>query len=336
MKTITMLKEKQYKEFEGVTVMETKINELQIKPPQKVSKRFKNKTFAKMYKYRHFYLLFMPVFVFTIIFHYIPMYGIKMSFYDWGIFGPNEYVGMANFKYLLTNQKFILAFKNTLEISFFNLLLGMFFSVLFALLLNELTSTIFKKFSQTVLYLPHFLSWVVVASIFAMILSPDGIINKLLANFGQESQYFLISEKWWRPIFYFITRWKETGWGTIIYLAALTGIDPGLYEAASIDGAGRLKQVWHITLPALQNTILIVFILNLSKVLNVFESVFVLINPMVYSVADVIGTYTYRIGLISSDYGYSTAVGLFKSLISMVLVLIANQLSKKIKGEGIL
>ena len=146
----------------------------------------------------------------------------------------------------------------------------------------------------------------------------------------------MINEDWWTPIYLLISRWKETGWGTIIFVAALAGVDQEMYEAAALDGATRVKQAWYITIPAIQNTILVVFILNLAKVLNVFESVFVLYNSMVYSVADVIGTYTYRLGLLNQDYGASTAIGLFKSVVSLVLVTIANKLNKKIKGESIL
>jgi putative aldouronate transport system permease protein len=192
---------------------------------------------------------------------------------------------------------------------------------------------------QTIVYVPHFMSWVVVASIFHIILSPqNGFINNILTGTGviKTPIYFLASEKWWRPAFYFISRWKETGWGTIIYLAAMTGINPELYESASIDGAGKLKQALYITLPSLLPTIIIVLILNLSRILNIFESIFVLYNPVVYSVADVIQTYNYRVGLLDSDYGYSTAVGLFRSLICMFLVIGANFISKRIRGRGIL
>lgn len=292
---------------------------------------------SRIYKYRHLYIMFVPVMVLLILFYYLPMLGVRIAFYDWGMFGPVEFVGLDNFKTILSSNIFLRAFRNTLTISFSNLVLGMFFSVLFALLLNEVNNIRFKKVSQTVLYLPHFLSWVVVASIFTMVLSPQGgIVNALLVKLGKEPIYFLVSEKWWTPIYLFINRWKETGWGTIIFIAAIMGIDMSMYEAAAIDGAGKLKQVWYITLPAIQNTILVVFILNLAKVLNVFESVLVLYNPMVYGVADVIGTYNYRAGLLNQDYGVATAVGLFKSVVSLILVIAANRISKRINGKGIL
>lgn len=296
-----------------------------------------NNVLARMYKYRYFYMMFAPVLVLLIMFNYIPMLGIRIAFYEWGIMGPIEFVGFQNFKDIFSSMNFWRAFKNTLFISFTNLILSMIFSVGIALLLNELRSINFKKVAQTVLYLPHFLSWVAVASIFTMLLSPQtGIVNDIIKFFGGEPIYFLADQKWWTPVYMLISRWKETGWGTIIFCAALAGVDQEMYEAAALDGASRIKQAWYITIPAIQNTILVVFILNLAKVLNVFESVLVLYNPMVYDVSDVIGTYTYRLGLLSNDYGVSTAVGLFKSVVSLVLVTCANKLNKKIKGEGIL
>lgn len=292
---------------------------------------------GRMYKYRYFYIMFAPVFILLLMFNYIPMLGIKIAFYEWGIMGPIDFVGFQNFKDIFSSINFWRAFKNTIFISFANLILSMIFSVGIALLLNELRSVNFKKISQTTLYLPHFLSWVAVASIFTMFLSPQtGIVNEIIKALGGEPIYFLANEKWWTPIYLLINRWKETGWGTIIFCAALAGVDQEMYEAAALDGASRIKQAWYITIPAIQNTILVVFILNLAKVLNVFESVLVLYNPMVYDVSDVIGTYTYRLGLLSNDYGVSTAVGLFKSVVSLILVTGANKLNKKIKGEGIL
>ncbi len=291
----------------------------------------------KMNRYKPFYIMLAPVMVLFFVFHYIPMYGIRIAFYEFNIFGIQNFIGFDNFRRLFSNSFFWAAFRNTIKLSLLNLLIGMVAAVALALLLNEIRNATFKKVVQTVVYLPHFLSWVVVASIFTMLLSPQGgIINEVMKSFGIKPIYFLTSEKWWTPIFVFVTRWKETGWGTIIYLAALTGIDPNLYEAASIDGAGRLKQTWHITLPSLLPTILIVLIMNLARVLNIFESAFVLQNPLVYDVADVIGTYVYRVGMLQADYDYSTAVGLFKSLISMVLVIGSNRISRKIRGESIL
>lgn len=293
--------------------------------------------FQRIYKYRYFYLMMVPVIALLIVFKYLPMAGIYLAFTKYTAFAPPKFVGWANFKELITDAQFLSSLRNTLFLSVVNLALGMLFSIGFALLLNEIYRKAVKSIFQTILYIPHFISWVVTASIFCLILSPsDGLINQLIVSLGGKSTYFMISDKWWTPLFFFIERWKETGWGTIIYLAALSGINTELYEAASIDGAGRLKQTWYITLPGIMNTILVVLILQLASVLNIFEPVFVLQNSMVINVSEVIETYIYRIGLLQSDYGYSTAVGLFKSVITMILILITNTLSKKIKGEGIL
>jgi putative aldouronate transport system permease protein len=296
-----------------------------------------NRTIKKIIKYKALYLMLTPMILFLVLFKYIPMYGIRIAFYEFGIMGIRDFIGLENFRYLFASDRFWTSFFNTLIISGINLVLATIINIAFALLLNEVSHRGSKKIIQTVVYLPHFLSWVVVASLFTMILSPEtGIINGVIEKFGGNPIYFLVDEKWWRPSFLFINRWKETGWGTIIYLAALTGIDPQLYEAAKIDGAGRLRQTFAITLPSLQTTILVVFIMSLSKVLNLFQPVFVLYNPLVYKVADVIGTYTYRVGFEQADYDYSTAIGLFRSVISLILVMGANRMSKKINEESIL
>lgn len=304
---------------------------------QELNKR--KKVWNKIKKDKFYYLMFLPVFVMTIIFNYIPMFGIRYAFYKFTPF-KKEFIGLDNFKNIffgINSQRFWLAFKNTIILSLSNLILGIIASVVLALLLNEVYNKKIRGAIQTIVYLPHFLSWVVTASIFTIILSPQGgFINSILEAMGKEPIYFLTSEKWWRPIFLLIYRWKETGWGTIIYLAAMTSINPQLYEAAEIDGAGRWRQTIYITIPALMPTILVVFVLNLGKVLNIFESVFVLYNPMVHNVADVIGTFTYRIGMQQADYGLGTAIGLFKSLIAMILVLITNKVSQKVRGSDIL
>ena len=308
----------------------------------------------RMYKYRWFYLMFLPVAVVLGIFFYWPMFGVR---YAWSTYklkqitlrtGPDYSIGWGNFGRLLTSDPFHSAFKNTLVLSIVNLLLATVFTVVVALLINEINHTWGKKIVQTVLYLPHFLSWVVAASIFMLILSAGtdatgadtsntGFVNAILLSLGiiDKPIDFLTESKCWRGVWYIMNRWKETGWGTIIYLAALSSISPDLYEAAEIDGANRLKQTWYITIPSLMNTILVVFILNLAKVMNLFESVFVLYNSLVYDVSDVIQTYTYRVGIVGNDYGYSTAIGLFKSVISLVLVTASDIISKKVRGYGI-
>ena len=293
--------------------------------------------YVRIYHYRWFYLMFLPVFISLIVFSYMPMVGIFYAFTEYTPFTKPVFIGWENFKTLFESPSFWRAFKNTLQISFVNLLLSMMFSVGLALLIDEVKAVRFRKVTQTVVYLPHFISWVVVASIFTMFLSPkNGIVNQAITYFGGDPIYFLANEKWWRPAFYVINRWKETGWGTIIFIAALAGVDQEMHEAARIDGASRLQRVWYITLPAIAGTILVVFILNLAKILNLFDSVWVLQNSMVLGVSDVIQTFVYRLGITSADYGLSTAAGLFKSVVSVILVTLANKASKKINGEEVL
>ena len=218
-----------------------------------------------------------------------------------------------------------------------NIVLSVTTCVGLALLIDEIKCVWFRKIAQSLLYIPHFISWVVVASIFNMLLSPQGgLINGIIEAFGGASVYFLADTKWWRICLWVISRWKEIGWGTIVYIAALSAVDMELHEAATIDGANRIQRIWHVTLPAILPTILVVFIMNIAKILNVFESVWVLQNDAVLSVADVIGTYVYRIGVTNSQYGLSTAAEQFKAVISVTLVWMTNRASKKINGEGIL
>lgn len=292
---------------------------------------------------RMYYFMFLPVMIFALVFSYAPMAGIFLAFTKFkstSLDGP-EFIGFDNFENLFVGVKadlFWSAFNNTLFLSVTNLVLATILSVIVALLLNELVSRKGRSFIQTVIYLPHFMSWVVVASIFTIVLSPsEGLINNILKWFGaEESIYFLADEGWWTPIYLFINRWKETGWGTIIYLAALTTINPEQYEAAMVDGAGRFRQMLLITLPALSTTILIVFILNLGKVLNIFESVFVLQNPLVYDTSDVLTTFAYRVGVKDGNYALGTAIDLFKSFIGLFLVLATDAINRKIRGSSVL
>lgn len=302
----------------------------------KILKKQEKRT-MQIYRFRWFYLMFFPVLLSFIIFNYIPMIGICYSFTEYTPFSDPVYIGLENFRTLFSSPSFWNAFRNTLQISIVNLVLGLLLSVGLALLIDEVMSTKFRMLIQTVVYIPHFMSWVVVASIFVMFLSPKtGIVNQIIEAFGGKPVYFLANETWWRPIFYIVNRWKETGWGTIIFIAALAGVDQEMHEAAEIDGASRIQRIFHITIPAISGTILVVFILNLAKVMNLFDSVWVLQNPMVINVSDVIGTYVYRIGISNADYGLSTAAGLFKSVISVILVTAADRAGQIINGEGIL
>ena len=295
----------------------------------------------RIWNNRGYYLMFIPVLLFILVVKYWPMLGVRWSFYNYKPIGTPKFVGFDNFEKMFRTGDFWTAFKNTLVLSVMKLLLTTFASVIVSVFINEMGNLFAKKSLQTIIYLPHFLSWAVVASIFTMLLSTSvtGTVNGILKDWGliTEGINFLSDKKPWRPVFYVINIWKETGWGTIIFLATLAGINPELYEAADIDGATRLQKIRFVTMPALSNTIITVLILNLAKVMNMFESVFVLYSPVVYDKADVISTYIYRqtFGSAMPNYGYSTAVGLFKALVGGALVLICNYLSKKTRGRGI-
>ncbi|HIX14934.1 MAG TPA: ABC transporter permease subunit [Candidatus Hungatella pullicola] len=297
---------------------------------------------VSLYYYRGFYIMFIPVLIFAIVFHYLPMVGIRYAFCSYkGIKDP-VFIGLQNFQKMFSMPGFWSAFSNTIVISVVKLLLNTFMAVALSLMLNELRYLKFKKVAQTIVYLPHFMSWVVTASVFTLILSPtnEGLVNAILMKLGiiDEGIYFLGSQDWWRPMYYVINVWKDTGWGTIIFMATLSGINPELYEAASMDGAGRWNRMRYITLPALSNTIMTVLILNLAKIMNLFESVFVLQNDAVIKQSDVLQTYIYTQTFNSGalpDYGYTTAVGLASSIVGCILVLVCNRASYKIRGRGI-
>ena len=300
---------------------------------------------VRVKKYAGFYVMFLPILVFAVIFYYLPMFGVRYAFTNYNGIKAPKFVGLENFSKMFDMPGFWSAFWNTLQISVIRLILTTLVAVVVSLFLNEIINIHFKKVVQTIIYLPHFLSWVVTASLFSLILAPtgQGLVNTLLVNLGRVDAnnmiYFLGSSKTWRGTFYAIQLWKETGWQTVIFMATLAGMNLELYEAASIDGAGRWGKMRYITFPALANTILTVIILNLAKVMNLFESVFVLQNDAVLDVSNVLETYIYYQSFNSGsipNYGYTTAVGLFKSLVGMVLVLVCNQWSKKVReGRGI-
>ncbi len=300
----------------------------------------------RIWNHRGYYLMFLPVLIFLLIMYYWPMLGVRYSFYDYYVVLPKPiWVGFKHFETMFSMPQFWAAFKNTLILSIIKLLLTTISSVVVSVFLNEMGNLFAKKTLQTIIYLPHFMSWAVVASIFTLFLSASntGMLNGVLRDWGLLAAdapgiRFLEREDLWRGIYYIINVWKDTGWGTIIFLATLSGINPELYEAADIDGATRLQKMRYVTLPALANTFLTVLILNLAKVMNLFESVFVLYNASVYTVSDVLATYIYRQTFTNavSNYGYSTAVGLVRSLVGAALVIICNWVSKKIRGRGII
>ena len=289
----------------------------------------------RIHQHRTYYLFLLPGVIYFLLFHYAPMFGLRWAFYDYDLRGIGDFIGFEHFRDAVTSEGFVRAFRNTLVLSSANIVIQMTLTITISLLLNEMVRKGVKKFVQTAIYLPHFLSWVVVGALFTLILSRQGgMVNGVIESLGGEKVYFLGDPGWWRVVYLFILAWREVGWGTVIFLASLSGIDPQLYEAAWIDGAGRWKQMRYITLPHLAPVIVIVLIMNLAKIFNLFESVFVLYNPLVYQVSDVIQTYVYRTGLQEFRFGYSTAVGLFRSVIAFALVMTANTTVRKIRGES--
>lgn len=286
------------------------------------------------------YLMILPGLIYFIVFKYVPMWGLIIAFQDYqpflGILG-SEWVGFKHFIRLFTEPTFFILLKNTLILFAMNVVIFFPIPILLALLLNEVRLTLFKKFVQTMIYIPHFMSWVIVVSLSFVLLTVDGgLINELIAFFGGEKINFLLSQEWFRPMYILQVIWREAGWSTIIYLAAITAVDPQLYEAAKMDGAGRLRQMWHITLPAIKSVIVVLLILKIGDTLELgFEHVYLLLNATNREVAEIFDTYVYTAGLKQGQFSYSTAVGLFKAAVGLILVMLANRLAKKFGEEGI-
>ena len=293
----------------------------------------------ELVKNRYLYLLAIPVIVFYALFLYGPMFGLVIAFKQYnigqGIF-QSKWVGFQYFQEFFKSIYFSRTLLNTFIISFADILFGFPLPIIFALLLNELRGTRFKKTVQTVTYLPHFISMVVICGMITDFFSTDGVISRLIAMLGGENMNYLASPKWFRTIFVGTNVWQSFGWNSIIYLAALTGVDAQLYEAATIDGAGRWRQLWNVTLPGIMGTIMIVLIMRMGRMLTIgYDKIILLYNPAIYERADVISTYVYRRGLLDGDYGYSAAVGLFNSVFNFIFLMTANFFSKKATGSGL-
>lgn len=285
------------------------------------------------------YLMALPVIAYYLIFDYGPMYGASIAFKDFsamkGISG-SPWVGFQHFKDFFNDVYFGRIFRNTLLLSLYNIIFGFPAPILLALLLNEVRKQMFKRLVQSVTYLPHFISVMVLCGLIVDFTSRNGIINDLFAFLGMERITMLLKPEWFRTIYVGSNIWQELGWGSIIYLAALAGIDQDLYEAATIDGAGRFKQMLHVTLPGIMPTIIILFILKMGSMMNVgFDKIFLLYNPTTYETSDVISTYVYRKGILEANYSYSAAVGLFNSIINFALLVITNQFSKKVNETSL-
>lgn len=282
--------------------------------------------------------LILPV-IYLVIFQYLPMIGNVIAFRRFvpgGSMLGQDFVGLRYFEMFWNDRTFWRVFRNTFTIGGLTLLFNFPIPIIFALLLNEVKSMKFKRFVQTASYLPYFISMVIIAGMIMEMLSANGIINQMIQFFGGDSIIFLQRAEWFRTIYVASGVWQTTGWGAILYLAALTNIDPNLYEAAAIDGAGRLKQTWHVTIPGILPTIMTLLILNIGNFMNVgFEKVFLLYNPLTYETADVISTYLYRIGLGSANFSYATAIGLAQAVVGFVLVMSANLLSRKLTNRSL-
>jgi putative aldouronate transport system permease protein len=294
----------------------------------------------RLIRQKWFFIMLLPGLLYFLIYKYVPMWGILIAFQNYqpylGFF-HSKWVGFDHFRTFLGDEAFWMLFRNTFILAIYNILFFFPLPIIISLMLNEIRQDLFKRWIQTLIYVPHFVSWVVVVGIsFLFFSSEGGIINNLLVSLGMQPVSFLLSHDWFRTIVTSQVIWKETGWGTIIFLAALAGVDPQLYEAARIDGAGRWKQMWHITLPAIRSTIIILLILRIGTFLDSgFEQIFLMVNPMNRDVGEVFDTYVYSSGISQGKFSYSTAVGVFKSIIGLVLVMGANRLAKRFGEQGI-
>lgn len=321
------------KSLRGVKMKSGVINGSKIKT--KKSDKF------RVYKqHKALFLMLIPAALYYILFCYKPMYGLLIAFKDYRMLDGIMASPWAGFKYFekaFASQEFWRAFKNTVILSGYKLIFTFPAPIILALLFNEVRCVRFKKTVQTMTYLPHFISWVVLSGVLINFLSPSvGPVNLIIKALGFEPIFFVGNVKMFRSVLVFSTIWKEVGWGTIIYLAALTGIDPQLYEAAAIDGVSRFKQTIHITIPSIANVIVIMLIMNAGTIINDdFDQIFNMYNPAVYSVSEVLSTYMYKQGLEQAQYSYSAAIGLFKNIISLLLVVVTNFAAKKIGDYGL-
>lgn len=307
--------------------------------------KVKRKSFVDNWKvvwrHRWIYLMLIPVVAYYVIFKYVPMYGIVMAFQDYnvfqGVFG-SEWVGFEVFERIFNNSNFWSAVKNTLILNILTLAVNFPLTIIVSLMLNEIMGMKFKKVAQSILYLPHFVSWVVVAGIATnMFAQRDGTINLLLNSIGVESVPFLSSNAWWTFTYVICNVWKEIGWGTIIYLAALTNVDESLYEAAYLDGATKFQRLIYVTLPSIKSVVVTMLILQVSKMMTIgLDAPLLLGNDKVSGVAEVISTYVYRLGIENAKYSDSTAIGLFQSVINIIILVAADRFAKAIGEEGII
>ncbi len=309
---------------------------------QQISIRTERKSFGFfLWRDKWLYLMLLPVISYYIIFKYIPMYGLIIAFKDYNIFKgihDSAWVGLENFKTVFATDQFWKSTFNTLTLNLTTLCVNFPLTIAVALMLNEVRSVRFKKISQSLLYLPHFISWVVVAGIATNLFSQNnGSINNILTHMGFAPIPFLNNNSWWIFTYVAANVWKEIGWGTIIYLAAITGIDESLYEAAYIDGATKMQRIFYITLPMMKSVIIVMLILSISKMMSIgLDAPLLLGNTKVMDVSEVISTYIYRLGIVRAEYSLSTVIGLFQSVINIIILLLADRFAKLIGEKGIL
>ncbi|WP_240159591.1 ABC transporter permease [Paenibacillus aceris] len=299
-----------------------------------------NSFLRTFWKYRALYLISLPGIVYFIVFKYVPLLGSVIAFQDYNIFDGftgSKWVGFEHFARMFAHYDFLKILKNTILIGIYDLVLAFPAPIILALLLNELRVVLYKRLLQTVVYMPHFLSWVIVSGIAIGILSPStGAVNQFITWLGFEPIYFLGEESWIRTVLISSGIWRDSGYGTIIYLAALAGINPDLYEASEVDGANRWRQTISITLPSLLPTIMILFLLHIGKFLDFgFERVYVFLNPLNKENGEILDTYIYTAGLLGQQFSYTTAIGLFKALVGVIFIVTGNLLSKKTTGESL-
>ena len=298
-----------------------------------------NQLMTRIWKSRDYYLMLLPAIIYVILFNYAPMYGLQIAFKNYkvalGVAG-SPWIGLRNFTDFFQSYYFVTLLKNTLLLSLYSLIVGFPIPIIIALILNEIKGK-FKNVTQTILYAPHFISLVVLVSILNSMLSPSqGVVNTILEMLGLERNYFMANPNYFRHIYVWSGVWQGMGWGAIIYLAALSGVDPALHEAADIDGATRLQKIIHINIPVIMPTIIIMLILQMGKIASVgYEKVYLMQNSMNMETSEIISTYVYKRGILNSNYSFSAAVGLFNNVINVILVLIANQVSKKVSETSL-
>jgi len=303
----------------------------------------KNKKIRKTSYFKNnydLYLMLIPAAVFYLVFKYGPMYGILIAFQDYNLFAGvlhSKWVGLDVFKQVLGERTFWRSFASTLELNFLTLLAGFPAPIIVALMLNEITGKKFKRIVQSISYMPHFISWVVVYGMIVTFVMPEtGFVNVMLKNMGLEQIHFLTEMPWWITLFVGAGIWKDVGWGSIIYLGALASIDPSLYESAEMDGAGRFRKIWHVTLPGIKSTVVIMMILNIGRMMSIgFEQPYLMGNAMVSDISNVLSVYIYKNGIEQSQWSFTTAIGLCLSVVNFAMLLFANFVATRLGEDGL-